>query len=197
MPLAPLLPADPSVGFDLLQTVLDVSLTGIGVLRPLYDTTSEIVDFTIEYLNPPAQRMMGLPEQSGGRLLTHFPYTIAAGIFDYYRRAYNYGAPDRHKVNYQADGLDNYFHIVAQRSGELLVVSFTDTSDHDRSQVEQALRESQAAEQAARAEAEAQRQRLHDILMQMPAQVALNRGPDHVYDLVNPRYQQQFPARAV
>ncbi|QIL78167.1 hypothetical protein [Hymenobacter sp. HDW8] len=77
------------------------------------------------------------------------------------------------------------------------MVSFTDTSDQDRSQVEQALRESQAREQAARAEAEAQRQRLHDILMQMPAQVALNRGPDHVYALVNPRYQQQFPARVV
>ncbi|MFD1875536.1 PAS domain-containing protein [Hymenobacter bucti] len=59
------------------------------------------------------------------------------------------------------------------------------------------LRQSQAAEQAARVEAEAQRQHLHDILMQLPAQVATNRGPAHVFDLVNPRYQQQFPARVL
>lgn len=74
-----------------------------------------------------------------------------------------------------------------------LIHSVLDVTAEVRAQAH--LRQSQAAEQAARAEAEAQRQRLHDILMQMPAQVATNRGPAHVFDLVNPRYQQQFPAR--
>ena len=67
----------------------------------------------------------------------------------------------------------------------------------DQRQADQTLRESQAREQAARAEAEAQRQRFRDVLLQLPAQVAVNQGPDHLYELVNPRYQQLFPARTV
>ncbi|ALW86880.1 hypothetical protein AUC43_18430 [Hymenobacter sedentarius] len=61
---------------------------------------------------------------------------------------------------------------------------------------EQQLHESQAAEQAARAEAEAQRQRFHEVLMQLPAYVAVYHGPDHHYQFVNPPYQGLFPGRS-
>ena len=101
-----------------------------------------------------------------------------------------------YNVNYQADGLDNYFHVAARRSGELLLVSFTDTADQPRTAVEVALRESQATEKAARADAEQQRQRFHEVLMQLPAHVAVYHGPDHVYQLVNPPYQRLFPGRS-
>jgi signal transduction histidine kinase len=60
---------------------------------------------------------------------------------------------------------------------------------------EQQLRESRAREQAARAEAEVERQRFYQALMRMPANVALLSGPDHVYTLVNPEYERLFPAR--
>jgi len=35
------------------------------------------------------------------------------------------------------------------------------------------------------------------VLVQLPAQVATNRGPDYVFELVNPRYQAPFPDRAL
>lgn len=130
----------------MLRDLLDVSLTGVNVLRPVYDPAGEITDFAIEYLNPAGQRMTGLAERPGGTLLTRFPATIATGILAYYRRAYADKNAGSYEVNYQADELDNYFRLAARRSGDLLVVSFTDTSDQDRSAVEQALRESQAAE---------------------------------------------------
>ncbi|WP_170934876.1 PAS domain-containing protein [Hymenobacter gelipurpurascens] len=57
---------------------------------------------------------------------------------------------------------------------------------------ERQLRESQAAEQVARADAYAQRQRFYDALQHLPAQIATYHGPDHVYQFVNPRYQQYF-----
>ena len=60
--------------------------------------------------------------------------------------------------------------------------------------VERQLSESRAAEQAARAETEAQRQRFYEVLMQLPAQIATYHGPDHVYVFVNPRYQRYFPS---
>jgi signal transduction histidine kinase len=60
---------------------------------------------------------------------------------------------------------------------------------------ERLLRESQANERDARADAQTQRQHLHNVLMALPALVATYRGPDHVFELVNPRYQQFMPMR--
>ena len=97
-------------------------------------------------------------------------------------------------MNYQHDGLDNYFHLAAQRHDELLVVSFTDNADHDRSEAEQALRQAQTTAQAA---AEAERQRLLGLLMSLPAIIASYRGPQHVYELVSPGFQMLFPSRQV
>jgi signal transduction histidine kinase len=179
-------------------TLLDVSLTGIHLARPLYAPDgTELVDFVIEYVNPAGQRITGLPEQPGDTLLNLFPHAVAAGIFHYYRRVFETGESATYKTNYQADGLDNYFFIGARRSGKRLVVSFTDTSDQDRSAVEEALRESQAAEQLARAEAEGQRQRFYEVLMALPAQVATYQGPGHVYNFVNAAYRRYFPAQAL
>ncbi|WP_048920723.1 PAS domain S-box protein [Rufibacter radiotolerans] len=42
---------------------------------------------------------------------------------------------------------------------------------------------------------ESQRQMLHDLFMQAPALVAIQRGPEHIYELVNPNYQRLAPSR--
>ncbi|UOQ74904.1 PAS domain-containing protein [Hymenobacter cellulosilyticus] len=60
---------------------------------------------------------------------------------------------------------------------------------------QQLLLASQQAQEQLLAEAEAQRQRLHQILMELPTSVATFHGPDMVYSLVSPGYQQLFPAR--
>jgi PAS domain S-box-containing protein len=73
-----------------------------------------------------------------------------------------------------------------------------------RRQVEQLNQELEARVQeraqqaeAARAEAEVQRQRFHDLLMQLPTHVAVHEGPDQVFTLVNPGYQSLAPGRAL
>jgi signal transduction histidine kinase len=186
--------------------LLDVSLTGINLLRPLYGPAGELADFALEYLNPAAQRMAGLAAQPGGTLLTHFPDTLRTGVFAFYQRVFETGEAGHYRFPYRADGLDNYFHLAARRSGERLVVSLTDTSDHDRSPMEVALRESQAREQAARAEAErqrilalaaqreaeAQRQRLYAFMSAAPGVVLRLGGPQHVIEFANEGFRQQF-----
>jgi signal transduction histidine kinase len=129
--------------------------------------------------------MAGLAAQPGGTLRTHFPDTWRTGVFAFYQRVFETGEAGHFRFPYQADGLDNYFHLAARRSGERLVVSLTDTSDHDRTPVEVALRESQAREQAARAEAERQRGELARLFAQAPVAMALFRGPDYVIELAN------------
>jgi signal transduction histidine kinase len=183
----------------LLRELLAVSLTGVIFYTPIYYPAGEgeIVDFTFEYLNPAAQHMMHMPEVP---ILTHmeqWPHSKEHGTFQFHVEAFVSGEPREYNINYQADGYDNYYRLAARRAGTGLLVSFTDTADHPRSPVEQALHGAQTREQEARAEADAQRQRLHDVLMAMPAQVATHRGPDHVFELVNPRYEQLMPTRHV
>ena len=197
--LASLLPADPSPA-ALLEALLAVSLTGVILFRPLYAgaaADAPLVDLAYEYLNPAAQQMLQLPARPPETFLTLFPSAATQeGVFAFYRDTFLAGQPGQHQFNYQHDGLDGYFQLAAQRQGALLVVSFTDTNDQPRTAAEQALRASQAREQAARQEAEQERRQLHTVLSQLPAQVATYRGPDHVYDFVNARYQAYFPQQA-
>ncbi|QHJ05948.1 PAS domain-containing sensor histidine kinase [Hymenobacter busanensis] len=170
-------------------------MTGLIFYTPVYDPAGSgaIVDFRFEYLNPAAQRMMGMPEVPAVTHNEQWPHSKAHGTFDFHVAAYVTGEPREYNINYQADGYDNYYRLAARRSGDGLWVSFTDTADQPRSPVEMALREAQAAEKAARADAETQRQRLYQVLMNLPAQVATYHGAEHVYTLLNQRYQDYFP----
>ncbi|MDF7815416.1 PAS domain-containing sensor histidine kinase [Hymenobacter sp. YC55] len=87
--------------------------------------------------------------------------------------------------------------MAAPWQGEQLSASFTDTAGYDRIPVEIALRASQAAEKAARADAEAQRQRFYEVLMQLPASVAVYHGPEHVFTFINPHFEAFVPGLAV
>jgi PAS domain S-box-containing protein len=195
MPSSSALPPDlPQwVPFDqMLRSVLDLSLTGLIFYTPIYapDGSGTIVDFTFVQLNPAAQRMMSMPERPTVTHNEQWPHSKAHGTFDFHVEAFLTGEHREYNVNYQADGYDNYYRLVAQRVGEGLLVSFTDTADQPRSSVEVALREAQAREQAARAEAEAQRQQLHAMIMEAPACIASLEGPELVFTVVNPLYQQ-------
>ncbi len=191
-----LLPADLLSSPALLETLLDVSLTGVIFFTPVYATDgTNIVDLAYVHLNPAAQKMLELPPRPAHTFLTLYPNALQTGIFAFYRDTFLSGKAGRLDVNYSYDGLDNYFNLAAQPSGAVLVVSFTNTSDRPPSAVEEALRQSQAAEKAARAEAELQRQRFYDLLMQLPAHVAVHEGPDQVFTLVNPYYQRLAPGR--
>ncbi len=176
---------------ELPHTILDVSLTGFILFRPVYgNATEEITDLEYVLVSTAAQRMLQLPRRPDKTFLQLYPHAVEAGIFAFYRDAFLSGEPGRYDVDYQADGLDNYYRLAAQRSGDGLVVSFTDTADHDRTEVETALRESQARERAALAEADLQRHKLHRVIMEVPAMVCISEGPTHVFKLVNPPYQQ-------
>ncbi len=177
------------------EAFFDLVPTGAALYAPLYDEAGELVDFRFARLNPAGQRLLNLPAQPARTFREYYPNSVPTGIFAQYRTAFLTGQAATYDVPYEGDGIDTYFRLVAQRSGDLLVVNFTDMADLPRSAVEQSLRESRAREQTARTEAEDQRQRFYDLLMQLPASMATYRGPDHVYELVNPRYQQLFRHR--
>lgn len=186
----------PSDATSLVDTLLTVSLSGISFLRPVFDAdATTIVDFTHEYLNPAAQQLLRLPARPPESFLTLFPSAAHhEGIFAFYRDTFLSGQPARHRFSYQHDGQDGYYHVVAQRQGARLVVSFTDTSNQPLSAEEEALRASQAAAQLAQAQAaqelaERERQQLYTMFEQAPAMICIFEGPQHVFQFVNPAYQ--------
>jgi PAS domain-containing protein len=176
---------------DLAQVLLDVSLTGIILFRPLCAAPGELIqDLAYEYLNPAAQQMLRLPERPTETFLTLYPSSQETGIFAFYAAAFASGQTERYQSNYQHDGLDGYFYLVARRHGELLVVSFTDTNDQPRSAVEEALRQSQAREKQALAEAQRQRAQLQRVFAQSPVAMGLLRGPKLLIEMANERMGQ-------
>ncbi len=184
-------PTDPLASSELLHTLLAVSLTGVILFRPVYAAgeDGDLVDFAYVQLNPAAQHMLGLPAQPGESFRTLYPNALETGIFAFYRDTFLAGQPGQYAVNYSYDGLDNFFLLSAQRSGELLLVSFSDTAGQHSAAAE-ALRKSQAREQAARAEAEARRTGWQRIFEQAPIALAQLRGGEFVVEWANDRMGQ-------
>jgi PAS domain S-box-containing protein len=170
---------------DLLQTTLAVSLTAINLLRPVLGPAGEILDFTLDYINPAGQRMTQLPERPAGTLCSLFPHARPTGLLDFYRRVFTTSQASTFDFTYQGDEVDSFYLVAAQRSGELLVVSLTNSAQQERPAVEQALRASQAREQAARREVERERNLLEAILAQAPVAIGLFRGTEQVVVTAN------------
>ncbi|MGI4865460.1 MAG: PAS domain-containing sensor histidine kinase [Janthinobacterium lividum] len=176
---APDLPADIPISEALVHDLLDVSITGTMLLRPVYDALgASIIDLEWVYLNPAAQRMLQQPARPTESFLTLYPLAGPAGVFAFYRDAFLSGQLERRQNNYRGDGLDGYYLLVARRHGALLLVSFDDTNDHDRPAIEEELRQSQARELAARTQAEAERNLLQALLTQAPVAIGLFQGPE-------------------
>jgi PAS domain S-box-containing protein len=125
----------PSFSADtgLLQSLLDVSLAALCLLRPCpQPSTEEVVDFTLEYLNPEGQRLLGLPEQPGQALRTLLPLTHETDVLAFCRNAFAADAACQLDVRYPATAPDSYLRLAARRHGEYLLVSFTGVADRPR-----------------------------------------------------------------
>ncbi len=79
--------------------------------------------------------------------------------------------------------------IVRDETGQPLRVVGTTQDITDRKRAEE-QRNQLIREQAARAEVEAARRQLHNLFMKAPASIAEVRGPEHVFELVNPVFLQ-------
>ena len=84
------------------------------------------------------------------------------------------------------------FALSAIRDGSGAIIAYLNIASETTQQVMARSRATDALGAAERAEA-----RLRDVFAQAPVGVAVLRGPDHIYDLVNPLYQRFLPGRAL
>ena len=173
-------------GNDLLESVLEASLTALNLLRPLYGPGGELLDFSLDYLNPAGQRLAGLPARPGGPVSQYFPHAQANGLLAFYCRVFETSEAGEFGFHYPTDGHDSFWLVAARRSGAVLVASIIASSQHpDQLALEQALRQSQAREQAAREAAERERNLLQAVLTQAPVAIGLFQGDDCVVAAAN------------
>ncbi|MEP1062557.1 PAS domain S-box protein [Stenomitos frigidus AS-A4] len=97
------------------------------------------------------------------------------------------------------EGVRSYEYILTplstDPSTQAVVVISRDITE--RKQAEVARHQALLREQAARAEAEVQRNRLYSILVQAPASICIDRGPDHIFEFANPLFCQLVGNRAL
>ncbi|MDO7874920.1 PAS domain-containing protein [Hymenobacter sp. ASUV-10] len=208
--LATPFPSTLAASHDLLQKLLDVSLTGVMLSEPVYGAGGEIVDFQHIQLNQAAQGMLGQPARLAGSFLTEYPHAVETGVFDFYCAAYQSGDARQQRVHYPYDGLNDHYQLSAQRSGDLLLVSFNDTTTQHRLAAEQAQRDTLARQQTEQLNRElearvqertqalaVQQQLLNRILGQVPAAVGTLSGPEHRYTFANEHYHTMVGKRDI
>jgi PAS domain S-box-containing protein len=172
---------------DLLEALLELSLTSVVLYTPIYSLGSEVIDFTFAYLNPAAQHLLQLPIRPVGTTYRqHFPRSSENGGLAFHQAAFASSQAEQFEVTYHTGGYDRHCQVVARRVGEGLLVNFTAVvTDEARPAVEAALRLSQVREQQARLAAERERNLLQALLAQAPVAIGLFQGPDQVVAMAN------------
>jgi PAS domain S-box-containing protein len=175
------LPAAPVV----LPALLALLPSGVVYYTPVYDAAGTVVDFCFAYLNPAAQHLLGLPAQPAQTYFEQWPDSVTNGAFAWLRDIFLVGTPARLDEYYYNTTQEKFIQAHGCRLEGGVLVSFTDGTDQPRTAVEDALRQSRAREQQARAEAEREKENLLRVFEQATVAMALFQGPDYTIELAN------------
>lgn len=129
------------------RAVQETSIDGFMILESVRDPAGALVDFRWVYANEAAERIFGKPRQwfAGRRLLEEHPANRTTGLFEAYVDTVQTGHAWSRELNYQHDGIDGYFRIVAARSGDGFAITFADLSERHRIEARVRERERQFA----------------------------------------------------
>ncbi len=146
------------------------------VLNCIRDADNKIIDFTWDYVNPVAEKMIGHKAEDliGKRVLEIFPTTKTSGLFDIYVGVVETGNPYETETQYVGEGIDGWFRNVIIKLGDGVAVTSVDITHTKQTELEHlSLLE---RERASRQEAEEAQERLAFLV---EASNALNSSLDY------------------
>jgi two-component system CheB/CheR fusion protein len=108
---------------DLLQTVFDASPNSLSVLEILHNETGGVDDFKILILNASAKKNIGGSNVIGHNYSEIFPYLVESGVLEELIKAANTGEQIDFEKWYYGEGLHNCFRFIANKTGNLLLVT--------------------------------------------------------------------------
>jgi PAS domain S-box-containing protein len=110
----------------LLPALLDLSPNGVVLGTPVYDAAGTCADLALAYLNPAAQRLLGLPAQPTATYTQQFPGSRADGSWALLRDAFLSGEPSSFSLPHSVAGSPRRLHAASQRVGGGLLISLTE-----------------------------------------------------------------------
>eukprot|EP01022_Parablepharisma_sp_SALTPOND_P026133 TRINITY_DN6209_c0_g2_i1.p1 TRINITY_DN6209_c0_g2~~TRINITY_DN6209_c0_g2_i1.p1 ORF type:complete len:1660 (-),score=180.87 TRINITY_DN6209_c0_g2_i1:216-4502(-) len=113
---------------NLLQEVLDSSLSAVMAFDSIRDEDRKIVDFVWTLVNRSAEELVGKSQDEllGKRLLEEMPGNRSAGLFAEYVQVVESGEPFIGERYYDNDGLRAWLYISAVKHKDGFVVTFLD-----------------------------------------------------------------------
>jgi diguanylate cyclase (GGDEF)-like protein len=99
------------------------------------DTTGAIVDFRFSYINPNAERRLGVPRESlYGKILTEVrPFMIRSGLIEQYREVVRTGAPYSCEVFIDDDMIQGtWLNVQVVKLGNGVAITSRDVTEHRR-----------------------------------------------------------------
>lgn len=113
---------------DMLNGILNASITGLLTLHAIFDASGRIDDFKFGLLNAAAEKIMGIKEEDKGKTyLTLFPNARTNGFFNLYKNSLTTGEPVSKEFFYKGEGYNGWYHIsISKMNKDTLVQSFAD-----------------------------------------------------------------------
>ncbi|GAB3572426.1 hypothetical protein GCM10027345_03550 [Hymenobacter daeguensis] len=191
---------------ELLLKLLE-SLPGMAALhQPVFDAEGHIVDFNVLYLNPGAQEQFGLPAQPRQTMRQAFPNSLLNGSYAFLLKVWASDQPCYFTQHYPQHTRVPVLHMQGQRVGPVLLVLehlpasplqeelryFTEQQQARTQQLETSLLKTQHLFNLDKQE----HRLLSRVLDQLPAGVAVLKGPDLSFRFVNASYQVLIEGRA-
>ena len=108
---------------DLLQMVFDTVNQGIFLLKPVFGSNSDIIDFTYVRANKKVSRYYKQRKMIGKSFLELNPQATETGAFEIFKQTMLTGESKDFEVNFEKAGKNNWFKIITSRQKGLLVNS--------------------------------------------------------------------------
>jgi PAS domain S-box-containing protein len=183
-------------GEERYRTLFESIDDGFCIMQMLLDASGETVDYRFLETNATFERHTGL-KNAVGRTARELVPDLDASWFERYGRVAATGETLRFES--PAPAMGRWFEVFASRVGApaLRQVALVFKDITERKAAEEERTALLAREQAARAEAEAERQKLHALFQQAPVAISIHEGPRHTYTFANSAHRTLMGDREV
>ncbi|CAN5249919.1 hypothetical protein BH23BAC2_BH23BAC2_18260 [soil metagenome] len=118
---------------EIIQKMLNGSISAITILDPVRDEDGKIVDFVFKGGNKAAEKVNSIPLEKmvGSRLLELFPGTKNV-FFDDYVKVVETGVPLRVQRSYSYEHFDHWFDVSALKMGDGFILTINDITEQKK-----------------------------------------------------------------
>jgi PAS domain-containing protein len=118
---------------EMLQSIMDASITGLYALEAIYGYSGKVLDFKFTMMNKAAERLLNFNKGDLSKtFLTLYPTAKSNGLFDHLTTVIETGIPCKMDFLYKGENLNGWYSLSISKMGENgLVQSFSELNKKD------------------------------------------------------------------